>query len=81
MCLSFDVLLLKKISESLQLVCEMLDQVIGMHTDLQWIHIGCDEVVLFYDFFVSSVLNAFVDVVISDTFVCFHIFNVFLFKM
>ncbi|XP_076448231.1 hexosaminidase D-like [Babylonia areolata] len=30
--------------ESLRLVCSMVDQVMAMHTNLQWFHIGCDEV-------------------------------------
>lgn len=30
--------------ESLALVKAMIDQVMALHEDLQWFHIGCDEV-------------------------------------
>ncbi|KAH0629542.1 hypothetical protein JD844_011683 [Phrynosoma platyrhinos] len=30
--------------ESLRLVCTMIDQVIALHGELRWFHIGCDEV-------------------------------------
>ncbi|KAK7111153.1 hypothetical protein V1264_010836 [Littorina saxatilis] len=30
--------------DSLQLVCTMVDQVMAAHSNLQWFHVGCDEV-------------------------------------
>nr|XP_060620541.1 hexosaminidase D [Anolis sagrei ordinatus] len=30
--------------ESLRLVCTMIDQVVALHGELRWLHIGCDEV-------------------------------------